>query len=65
MINGVPVVTATVDIDATTVEQLRTVLLHTAARGHATVVVDMTRTRFSDSAGPAGRRPLTAVSPRS
>ena len=51
MINGVPVVTAPAEIDATTADQLRTVLLHSAARGHATVVVDMTRTRFCDSAG--------------
>jgi anti-sigma B factor antagonist len=51
MINGVPVVTAPAEIDVTTAEQLRTVLLHSAARGHATVVVDMTRTRFCDSAG--------------
>jgi anti-sigma B factor antagonist len=51
MINGVPVVTAPAEIGATTAEQLRTVLLHSTARGHATVVVDMTRTRFCDSAG--------------
>ena len=51
MINGVPVVTAPAEIDATAADQLRTVLLHSAARGHATIVVDMTRTRFCDSAG--------------
>jgi anti-sigma B factor antagonist len=51
MINGVPVVTAPAEIDVTTAEQLRTVLLHSAARGNATVVVDMTCTRFCDSAG--------------
>ena len=51
MINGVPVVTAPAEIDATAADQLRTVLLHAAARGHATIVVDMTRTRFCDSAG--------------
>ena len=51
MINGVPVVTAPAEIDATTAEQLRTVLLHSAARGHATIVVDMTRTWVCDSAG--------------
>ena len=43
--------TAPAEIDITTAEQLRTVLLHAADRGHATIVVDMTRTRFRDSAG--------------
>ena len=51
MINGVPVVAASAEIDATAADQLRTVLLHSATRGHATIVVDMTRTRFCDSAG--------------
>jgi anti-sigma B factor antagonist len=51
MINGVPVVTAPVEIDGTTAEQLRVVLLRSAARGQPTIVVDMTRTRFCDSAG--------------
>ena len=51
MINGVPVVTAPAEIDVTTAEQLRLVLLRPAARKDATVVVDMTRTRFCDSAG--------------
>lgn len=51
MINSVPVVTAPAEIDITTAEQLRTVLLHAANRGYATVVVDMTLTRFCDSAG--------------
>jgi len=51
MINGVAVVTAPAEIDVTTAGQLRVVLLHSAARGHSTVVVDLTRTRFCDSAG--------------
>jgi anti-anti-sigma factor len=51
MINGVPIVTAPAEIDITTAEQLRTVPLHAANRGYATVVVDMTLTRFCDSAG--------------
>jgi anti-sigma B factor antagonist len=51
MINGVPVVTAPAEIDITTTEQLRAVLLDAASRGHTTVVVDMTRTRFCDSGG--------------
>ena len=51
MINGVPVVAAPAEIDVTTARQLRTVLLRSASRGHPTIVVDMTRTRFCDSAG--------------
>jgi anti-sigma B factor antagonist len=51
MINGVPVVTTPAEIDLTTAEQLRMVLLRAAARRQTTVVVDMTRTRFCDSAG--------------
>jgi anti-anti-sigma factor len=51
MINGVPVVTAPAEIDITTVDQLRGVLLDTTARGHAAVVVDMTCTRFCDCCG--------------
>lgn len=50
-IGGVPVVTAPPEIDITNADQLRAVLLDTAARGQATVVVDLTRTRFCDSAG--------------
>jgi len=53
MINGMPLVTAPEEIDVTTAEHLRAVLFHAAARGHATVVVDMSRTRFCDSAGLA------------
>jgi anti-sigma B factor antagonist len=53
MINGVPVVTAPAEIDVTTAEQLRMVLRDAGRHGHATVVVDMTRTRFCDSAGLA------------
>ena len=53
MINGVAVVSAPAEIDVTTAEQLRTVLFDAGRRGHATVVVDMTRTRFCDSAGLA------------
>ena len=51
IINRVPVVTAPAEIDVTTAEQLRMVLLDAARHGHARVVVDMTRTRFCDSAG--------------
>ena len=51
MINGVAVVSAPAEIDVANAEQLRTVLLEAGRRGHARVVVDMTRTRFCDSAG--------------
>ena len=51
MISGVPVVTAAADIDVTTADQLRLVLLEAAADGHITVVVDMTRTLFCDCSG--------------
>src|SRR5207244_2885954 len=51
MINGVPVVEAPEEIDICDAEQLRIVLLEAASRGHATIVVDMARTRFCDSSG--------------
>ena len=51
MISGVPVVTGPAGIDVTNADQLRTALLDAAAHGHVTVVVDMTRTGFCDSAG--------------
>jgi hypothetical protein len=51
MINGVAVVSAPVEIDIANAEQLRAVLLEAGRRGHGTVVVDMTRTRYCDSAG--------------
>jgi anti-anti-sigma factor len=51
MVSGVPVVTAPPELDITTADQLRAVLLDTAARGHATAVVDLTGTRFCDSYG--------------
>jgi anti-sigma B factor antagonist len=51
MISGVPVVTASTDIDVTTADQLRLALLEAVGRGHTTIVVDMTTTRFCDSSG--------------
>lgn len=51
MINGVPVVEASEEIDICNAEQLRIALLEACSRGHATIVVDMTRTRFCDSSG--------------
>ena len=51
MINGMAVVSAPAEIDVSNAEQLRIILLEASRRGHALVVVDMTRTRFCDSAG--------------
>ena len=51
MINGAAVVSAPVEIDVANAEQLRAVLLEAGRRGHGRVVVDMTRTRYCDSAG--------------
>jgi anti-sigma B factor antagonist len=51
MVNGVPVVAAPEEIDASNAGWLRAALLEAAARGHATFVVDMTGTQFCDSAG--------------
>jgi len=48
---GVPVVIAPEEIDITNAGQLRAALLRAAARPAAALVVDMTRTRFCDSAG--------------
>jgi anti-sigma B factor antagonist len=51
MITGVPVVTPPAEIDLTTADQFQLVLLEAAAHGDTTVVVDMTDTKFCDSAG--------------
>ena len=51
MVQGMPVVAAPEEIDASNADLLRTTLLETAARGHATFVVDMTRTRLCASVG--------------
>jgi anti-anti-sigma factor len=51
MIGGLPVVAAPTEVDITNAEELRKVLLDTAGRGHPAVVLDMTYTRFCDSAG--------------
>ena len=50
---GVPVVIAPDEIDITNAEALRAALLHAAARPGPALVVDMTRTRFCDSAAAA------------
>ena len=51
MINGVAVVSAPAEIDIANAGQLRAVLLDAGRRGQARVVVDMTGTRYCDSAG--------------
>ncbi len=48
---GVPVVTTPEEIDITNAPALRAALLDAAAHGRGTVVVDMSRTQFCDSAG--------------
>jgi anti-sigma B factor antagonist len=51
VIGGVPVVAAPEEIDITNADALRSALLHAAADGHRTLVVDMTQTQFCDSSG--------------
>lgn len=51
VVEGVPVVVAPEEIDVTNAEALRSALLKAATDGRGTLVVDMTRTRFCDSAG--------------
>ena len=51
VIRGVPVVVAPREVDITNAGLLRAALLRAAARPGATLVVDMTRTRFCDSSG--------------
>ena len=51
MINGVAVVSAPAEIDLVNAEQLRIVLREAGRHSHATIVVDMTGTRFCDSEG--------------
>jgi anti-sigma B factor antagonist len=51
VVNGVPVVAAPAEIDASNADWLRAVLLEAACRGHGTFVVDMTGTQFCASAG--------------
>src|SRR5690242_5749022 len=51
MVRGMPVVAAPEEIGAGQADWLRAVLLEAADRGHATFVVDMTRTQLCASAG--------------
>ncbi len=51
MVSGVPVLATPEEIDITNADGLRAALLEAAACGDGTFVVDMSRTRFCDSAG--------------
>ena len=51
MINGVPVVAAPEEIDITNVDGLRAALSQAAEDRPGTLVIDLTGTRFCDSAG--------------
>ncbi|HEY6311751.1 MAG TPA: STAS domain-containing protein [Streptosporangiaceae bacterium] len=51
VVEGVPVVTAPEEIDIANAAGLQAALLEAAWPGRAMVVVDMSRTRFCDSAG--------------
>ena len=51
VVRGVPVVTVPEEVDVTNALVLRAALLEAAADGCPALVVDMTRTRFCDSAG--------------
>jgi anti-anti-sigma factor len=51
VVEGVPVVTAPEEIDLANAAGLQAALLEAVEPGRALVVVDMSRTRFCDSAG--------------
>ena len=51
MVSGVPVVMTPDEVDITNAAGLRGALLETAAARHGMLVVDMSRTRFCDTAG--------------
>ena len=48
---GVPVVTAPEELDITNAPHLEPALAEATAKGHGSFVVDMSQTRFCDSAG--------------
>ena len=65
VIRGIPVVATPEEIDITNATDLRAALLDASEAGHGTLIVDMTRTQFCDSAGlhalvGAHRRALAA-----
>jgi anti-sigma B factor antagonist len=51
VVDGIAVVRAPEEIDITNAEGLRAALLEAAVRGRGTLVIDMSGTRFCDSAG--------------
>jgi anti-sigma B factor antagonist len=51
LVSGVPVVRAPGEVDVTNAAGLRAALVEAAADGHGTLVVDMARTQFCDTAG--------------
>jgi len=51
MVSGVPVVATPEEVDVTNADGLRVALLDASGNGHKRFVVDMTNTRFCDSAG--------------
>ena len=51
VVGGIPVVTAPAEIDVGNADMLRAAALRATARGHATLVVDLSKTHFCDSAG--------------
>jgi anti-sigma B factor antagonist len=51
VVRGIPVVATPEEIDITNATDLRAALLEAAEYGPGTLVVDMTRTQFCDSAG--------------
>jgi anti-sigma B factor antagonist len=51
MVSGVPVVSAPEEIDITNADMLQAALVESATHGPGTFVVDLTRTRFCDTAG--------------
>ena len=50
MFGGVPVVATPAEMDISTTDKLRVLLLEATSNGYPAVVVDMTRTRFCDCA---------------
>lgn len=50
-VNGLPVVSAPVEVDVSNADGLRQILLACADDGHAVLVVDMSQTAFCDSTG--------------
>ncbi len=50
-VNGLPVVSAPVEVDVSNADGLRQLLLACADEGHAVLVVDMSETAFCDSTG--------------